>query len=258
MQLNLRAVKSFVAEVAGQTGSQVAVIAVSKTQTVDAIRSAWAAGQVAFAENYLQEALEKMAQLADLPIEWHFIGPLQSNKTRAVAERFAWVHTLDREKIAQRLSEARPAGIPPLNICVQVNISGEETKHGVPPEDAEALCHAVAGLPGLSLRGLMTIGRPGLDEGSQRRQFRAMKSLFDQINGTGLAMDTLSMGMSDDMRAAILEGSTLVRVGTAIFGERPQANRRDAETQRTADPNSFKISVFLCASAPLRFKPFLQ
>ena len=235
MQLNLQAVKSFVAEVAGRTGNRVSVIAVSKTQTADAIRCAWAAGQVAFGENYLQEALDKMAQLTDFPIEWHFIGPLQSNKTKAVAERFAWLHTLDREKIAQRLSESRSASVPPLNVCVQVNISGEETKHGVPPEDAEALCYAVAALPRLRLRGLMTIGRPGLDEGSQRRQFRAMKSLFDQINGTGLAMDTLSMGMSDDMHAAILEGSTMVRVGTAIFGERVRPlNHRDTEGQGNA------------------------
>ena len=244
LQLNLHAVKSFVAEVSGQVGGRVEILAVSKTQTAQTVRAAWEAGQHAFAENYVQEAQAKMAELVDLAIEWHFIGPLQSNKTKPVAEGFAWVHTVDREKIARRLAEARPAGMVPLNVCVQVNISGEDTKSGVAPPDAETLCRVVAGLPKLRLRGLMTIARPGLDEAGQRQQFRAMKVLFEAINGAGLApdmqpMDTLSMGMSDDMRAAILEGSTMVRVGTAIFGRRLKSNpreteNRDTETQRTA------------------------
>ena len=234
MQLNLRAVASCVADVSRQVGGRVDILAVSKAQTAQTIRAAWDAAQRAFAENYVQEAQGKMAELADLAIEWHFIGPLQSNKTKAVAESFAWVHTVDREKIARRLAAARPAAMPPLNICVQVNISGEATKNGVAPDEARTLCQVVATLPSLRLRGLMTIGHPGLDEAGQRQQFRAMKTLFDAINAAGPAMDTLSMGMSDDMRAAILEGSTMVRVGTAIFGARLNSNHRDTEAQRTA------------------------
>lgn len=223
LQMNLRAVQALVSEISGQIGSRVAILAVSKTQTPETIRAAWVAGQRCFAENYLQEALPKIAALADLPIEWHFIGPLQSNKTRAVAENFAWVHTLDREKTARRLSEARSAAMMPLNVCVQVNISDEESKSGVAPAEVETLCRQVATLPNLRLRGLMTISRPGLDEAAQRRQFRAMKALSGRINASGLLMDTLSMGMSEDLRAAILEGATMVRVGTAIFGERQRA-----------------------------------
>ncbi len=220
----MQAVMSLVAGLAQQAGGRVDVLAVSKAQTAETIRQAWAAGQQRFAENYLKEALPKMTALADLPVEWHFIGPIQSNKTGPIAEHFSWVHSVDREKIANRLAEARPAGKAPLNVCVQVNISAEESKSGVAPEDVEALCRAVASLPNLRLRGLMTVGRAGLAEAAQRQQFRAMKALFDSLNDAGLAMDTLSMGMTDDMRGAILEGATMIRIGTAIFGERPARN----------------------------------
>jgi len=217
---NLQAVKSHICEVLPKTAKQVELLAVSKGQVAELIRDAYLAGQHCFAENYLQEAIEKMAQLRDLPIEWHFIGPVQSNKTKPIAESFAWVQSVDREKIARRLSESRPASMPPLNVCVQINISNEATKSGVSPADAEALCNVVAGLPGLRLRGLMTIGHPELNESDQRRQFQSMKALFDHLVAAGLQIDTLSMGMSHDMDAAIFEGATMVRIGTAIFGER--------------------------------------
>jgi PLP dependent protein len=217
---NLQAVKALISEISQDAGGQVELLAVSKTQSAEVIREAFAAGQHCFAENYLQEAQTKMAALHDLPIEWHFIGPIQSNKTKPIAESFAWAHSVDREKIARRLAEARPAGMPPLNVCVQVNISHEDTKSGVAPADAEPLCRTVAELSNLRLRGLMTIGDPRLDESGQRRQFHVMKELFDGLNDSGLQMDTLSMGMTHDMRAAILEGATMVRVGTAIFGAR--------------------------------------
>lgn len=230
LQLNLQILMARVTALSRQVGRDVAILAVSKTQLAETVRAAWSAGQVRFAENYVQEALSKMTELADLPLEWHFIGPLQSNKTRAVAERFSWVQTVDREKIARRLAEARPATMPPLNVCVQVNISGEHTKSGVPPDEAEGLCRVVACLPKLRLRGLMVIGRPGLNLVAQRQQFRDMKVLFERINALGLAMDTLSMGMSEDMEAAIQEGATMVRVGTAIFGARP-IKERQTETR---------------------------
>lgn len=217
---NLQAVKALIAEISQVGDRQVELLAVSKAQSAEVIREVFAAGQHCFAENYLQEAQTKMAALRDLPIEWHFIGPIQSNKTKPIAESFAWAHSVDREKIARRLAEARPAGMPPLNVCVQVNISQEDTKSGVAPADAELLCRAVAELSNLRLRGLMTIGDPRLDEPGQRRQFHVMKELFDGLNDSGLQMDTLSMGMTHDMRAAILEGATMVRVGTAIFGAR--------------------------------------
>ncbi|MES2353331.1 MAG: YggS family pyridoxal phosphate-dependent enzyme [Pseudomonadota bacterium] len=219
---NLQVVISLIEKVSLEVGGQVKLLAVSKTQSSEIIREAYAAGQHRFAENYLQEAMAKMAELNDLAIEWHFIGPLQANKTKYVSESFAWVHSIDREKIARRLAEARPSNLPPLNICVQVNISDEDTKSGVAPEEAQALCEAVAAFPNLHLRGLMTIGRPHLSEPEQRSQFHAMKALFDQLNASGLQMDTLSMGMTDDMRAAVLEGATMVRVGSAIFGARPR------------------------------------
>ena len=203
-----------------RTGSPVTLVAVSKAQSVQAIREAYAAGQTQFAESYVQEALEKMAQLTDLAIEWHFIGPVQSNKTRALAESFAWVHSVEREKIARRLAEARPANAPPLNVCLQVNISGEATKHGVAPSEVEDLARAVRELPRLRLRGLMTIAEPGLPETETRRQFRALRELFDGLKKYGRTVDTLSMGMTQDMELAIDEGSTMVRVGTAIFGAR--------------------------------------
>ena len=186
---------------------------------------AHAAGQRAFGENYLQEALDKMAALKDRApdIEWHFIGPIQSNKTRPIAEHFSWVHSVDRLKIAQRLSEQRPAALPPLDICIQVNVSGEASKSGCTPQELPALAQAVAGLPGLRLRGLMTIPEPAATEAGQRRPLRALRELADQLRAQGIALDTLSMGMSADLAAAIAEGATMVRIGTAIFGERHHA-----------------------------------
>jgi pyridoxal phosphate enzyme (YggS family) len=168
----------------------------------------------------VQEAEEKMAQLADLPLEWHLIGPLQSNKTRIVAERFQWVQTVEREKIARRLSEQRPHGMPPLEVLVQVNVSGEASKSGVAPREAAALARAVARLPRLRLRGLMAVPEPTPDASLQRARFRELRGIWESLRREGLALDTLSMGMSDDMEAAIAEGSTMVRIGTAIFGRR--------------------------------------
>ena len=222
----LQAVKSRLRQAetkAGRAPESVALIAVSKTQPADAIRAAHAAGQRAFGENYLQESLEKMAALADLPLEWHFIGPIQSNKTRPIAENFAWVHSVDRLKTAQRLSEQRPAAQPPLNVCIQVNVSGEASKSGCAPQDLPALAHALASLPGLSLRGLMAIPEPASSEAGQRRPLRQLRELAEQLRAEGLALDTLSMGMSADLAAAIAEGATVVRIGTAIFGERHYA-----------------------------------
>lgn len=198
----------------------VGLLAVSKTFPGEAVREAWRAGQRAFGESYVQEAVVKLAELADLPIEWHFIGPLQSNKTRPVAERFDWVHGVDRLKIAERLSVARPDSMPALNVLVQVNVGGEASKSGVAPSEAIDLARAVARLPRLRLRGFMTIPRPSHDTLELRAQFALLKGIFDAARAAGLSLDTLSMGMSDDLEAAILEGSTLVRVGTAIFGKR--------------------------------------
>lgn len=207
---------------AGHHPETVHLLAVSKLHPADAVREAHAAGLRAFGENYVQEGLDKIAALVDLRpvLAWHLIGPLQSNKTRAVAEAFDWVHSVDRLKIAQRLSEQRPDGLPPLNVCLQVNISGEDSKSGVAPADVPALAHAVAALPRLRLRGLMSIPEPETELEAQRRPHRALRVLFDQLNAEGLALDTLSMGMSADLEAAVLEGATLVRIGTAIFGER--------------------------------------
>jgi hypothetical protein len=209
------------ARAAGRDPAAVCLVAVSKTFAPPELRAAWAAGQRAFGENYVQEALDKMGCLADLDIQWHFIGPIQGNKTRPIAEHFHWVHSVDRLKIARRLSEARPGTLPPLQICLQVNIGGEDSKSGVPPEELEELARAVVGLPRLVLRGLMTVPRPTSDPLAQRAQFRALRELRDQlVAGAGIALDTLSMGMSDDLEAAIAEGATIVRVGRAIFGER--------------------------------------
>jgi hypothetical protein len=208
------------ARAVGRDPAAVCLVAVSKTFAPPALRAAWAAGQRAFGENYVQEALDKMRSLQDLAIEWHFIGPIQSNKARSIAERFHWVHSVDRLKIARRLSEARPAGLPPLQVCLQVNLEGEDSKSGAPPQEVEALARAVAGLPGLALRGLMTIPRPTPDPVQQRAQFRALRVLQDRLGAAGIALDTLSMGMSEDLEAAIAEGATMVRVGRAIFGER--------------------------------------
>jgi pyridoxal phosphate enzyme (YggS family) len=200
----------------------VTLLAVTKTFGPQAVRAAHRAGQHAFGENYVQEALEKMASLVDLQgrLEWHLIGPLQSNKTRVVAAHFDWVHTVDRLKLAERLSAQRPDGMAPLQVCVQVNISGEASKSGVMPDSALALATAVAALPRLHLRGLMAIPEPEGDFESQRAPHRALAKLLFDLNASGLALDTLSMGMSADLEAAISEGATLVRVGSAIFGER--------------------------------------
>jgi pyridoxal phosphate enzyme (YggS family) len=210
---------------AGREPSEIALLAVSKTVPPNVLIEAYDAGQRAFGENYLQEALDKMVALKDRApgIAWHFIGPIQSNKTRPIAENFDWVHSVDRLKVAQRLSEQRPAGLPSLNICIQVNVSGEASKSGCAPQDLPALAHAVAILPGLRLRGLMTIPEIASTEAEQRRPLRQLRELADQLRAEGLALDTLSMGMSADLAAAIAEGATMVRIGTAIFGERHYA-----------------------------------
>jgi pyridoxal phosphate enzyme (YggS family) len=205
-------------------GGGVTLLAVSKTFGAAAVREAHAAGQRAFGENYVQEALAKIASLSDLRpgIEWHLIGPLQSNKTKPVAEAFDWVHSVDRLKVAQRLAEQRPAWLPPLNLCLQVNVSGEASKSGVLPRDAAALAHAVAALPSgrVRLRGLMAIPEPAADFDTQRVPHRQLRELLSMLQREGLALDTLSIGMSADLEAAIAEGATIVRVGTAIFGGR--------------------------------------
>lgn len=211
---------------AGRDSASVRLLAVSKTFPAKDVRTAVAAGQRAFGENYVQEAIGKIEALAELrsDLEWHFIGPLQSNKTRPVAEHFDWVHSVDRLKIAQRLSEQRPDTLPPLNICLQVNVSGEASKSGVSPADAPALAHEIAALPRLALRGLMSIPEPAADPDAQRVPHRVLRALFDDLRTEGLPLDTLSMGMSADLEAAVLEGATLVRIGTAIFGERDYAH----------------------------------
>jgi pyridoxal phosphate enzyme (YggS family) len=201
----------------------VTLLAVSKTFGADAVREALAAGQRRFGENYVQEGLQKIADLADLraQLEWHLIGPLQSNKTRAVAEQFDWVHSIDRLKTAERLSAQRPAYLPPMQVCVQVNVDGETGKSGVPPEETAALALAVAALPRLTLRGLMSIPEPVGDPALQRKPHRALRELMASLRDRGLpSLDTLSMGMSADLEAAVAEGATCVRVGTAIFGGR--------------------------------------
>jgi pyridoxal phosphate enzyme (YggS family) len=228
----LQQVRDRIARACAESGrpvQTVTLLAVSKTFGADAVRSVAAEGQAAFGENYVQEALAKIDALADLRprLEWHLIGPLQSNKTRVVAEAFDWVHSIDRLKIAERLSEQRPAALPPLQVCLQVNISGEHSKSGVAPADVPALARAVAALPRLRLRGLMAIPEPAGDVAAQRAPHRALRLLMDELRGQGLALDTLSMGMSTDLEAAVAEGATLVRVGTAIFGGRPPlASRR--------------------------------
>ena len=220
---NLQAVRARIAaaaQLAGRAVEDIRLLAVSKTFPPERIREAALAGQITFGENYLQESLGKIAALRDLGLEWHYIGPLQSNKTRPVAEHFSWVHGIERLKIAERLSAGRGAARPPLQVCIQVNVSGEASKSGVSPGDTAALAHAVAGLPNLRLRGLMAIPEPAEDMALARRPFAALRELQDALNRDGLELDTLSMGMSHDLEAAILEGATIVRVGTAIFGER--------------------------------------
>lgn len=204
----------------GRASDLVTLLAVSKTQPADVLRAAYAAGQRCFGENYLQEALAKIEALADLDIEWHFIGPMQSNKTRPIASHFAWVHSVDRLKLAERLSEQRPAGLPPLNICLQVNVSAEASKSGCSLDELPDLADAVAVLPRLRLRGLMAIPAPATGLEQQRQPFRMLRQALELLQARGLALDTLSMGMSDDLEAAIAEGATVVRVGSAIFGIR--------------------------------------
>jgi len=220
---NLQAVRTRIAaaaSAAGRTPESITLLAVSKTKPLADVLAAAAAGQTAFGENYVQEGCEKAAATVDRSLEWHFIGPLQSNKTRLVAEHFAWVHSVDRLKIAERLSAQRPTDLPPLQVCVQVNVSGEASKSGCTPAEALALCQAVAALPNLRLRGLMTIPEPADDAAAQRAPLRRLRELYESIRAAGLPLDTLSMGMTHDLEAAIAEGATIVRVGTAIFGER--------------------------------------
>ncbi|HJV79733.1 YggS family pyridoxal phosphate-dependent enzyme [Noviherbaspirillum sp.] len=227
---NLQAVEERITTAAREAGRDpraVRLLAVSKTFGADAVIAAAQAGQRAFGENYLQEALDKMSAVhaarPDLLLEWHFIGPIQSNKTRPIAEHFDWVHSVERERIAQRLSEQRPAHLPPLNICLQVNISGEASKSGVAPGEVLELAKRVANLPRLKLRGLMAIPEPEGDIDRQRVPFRQVRMLLDELRAHGLDMDTLSMGMSADLVAAVEEGATIVRIGTAIFGQRHYA-----------------------------------
>lgn len=226
---NLQATRSAVAQAAQAAHRDVAsvhLLAVSKTFPAAAVREAYGAGQTAFGENYLQEALDKMAALRDLPLEWHFIGPIQSNKTRAIAEHFDWVHSVERLKVAERLSAQRPPHLPPLNICLQVNVSGEDSKSGVAPEAVTELALQAAKLPNLRLRGLMAIPAPAAEEVEQRLPFSRMRAIFEKLNSLGLGLDTLSMGMSHDYPAAIKEGATIVRIGTAIFGARDYGERK--------------------------------
>ncbi|MDP2240575.1 MAG: YggS family pyridoxal phosphate-dependent enzyme [Burkholderiales bacterium] len=223
---NMQAVRERIeraAQTAGRIASEVELIAVSKTFPAQAIAEAHAAGQRAFGESYVQEAVEKVTQLSDLPLIWHFIGPIQSNKTRAIAGHFQWVHSIARAKIAQRLNDARPAHLPPLDVCMQVNVSGEDSKSGVAPGAELELARAILALPRLRLRGLMAIPEPTPDMQLQRRRFALLREIKDQLVAAGIQLDTLSMGMSDDLEAAIAEGATMVRVGTAIFGQRQKA-----------------------------------
>lgn len=223
-QVHARIVRA--CQAAGRDPAGVRLLAVSKTFGPEAVREAFSAGQQAFGENYVQEGLDKIAALGDLrpQLEWHCIGPLQSNKTRPVAEQFDWVHSVDRLKIAQRLSQQRPADLPPLQVCLQVNIDGGANKSGVTPEEAEALAREVAALPQLALRGLMAIPEPQPDAAAERAVFAQVADLAARLrDALGLPLDTLSMGMSADLESAIAAGSTMVRVGTAIFGGRPRA-----------------------------------
>ena len=205
---------------AGRPPDAVRLIAVSKTFPAEVVREACQAGQHAFGENYLQEATSKIEAVSDLPLEWHFIGPLQSNKARPVAALFSWVHTVDRLKLAERLSAARPDELGPLQVCIQVNVSDETSKSGCRPEEVFALAKAVASLPRLRLRGLMTIPELTPDTALQRQRFASLRLLKDELVSCGLELDTLSMGMSDDLEAAIAEGATMIRIGRAIFGPR--------------------------------------
>ena len=224
---NIAKIRLAIGQAAAQYGrnpASVLLLAVSKTFGAESVIDAAEAGQIAFGENYLQEALDKQEAVqtlrSDLALEWHFIGPIQSNKTRPIAEHFDWAHAVDREKIARRLSEQRPAHLGPLNICLQVNVSGEVSKSGVAPDDVLSLAQSVSALPNIRLRGLMAIPEPADDFDDQRKPFGQLRDLQQQLVRVGIATDTLSMGMSADMAAAIAEGATIVRIGTAIFGKR--------------------------------------
>lgn len=220
---NLQVVRDAMRRVAleaGRRADEISLLAVSKSFSPEALREAYQAGQTRFAESYVQEALDKIAALHDLAIEWHYIGALQSNKTRAIAANFSWVHSVDRLKIAERLSEQRPAHLPALQVCLQVNISGEASKSGVSPDEVGMLARDIAKLPHLKLRGLMAVPAPGNDVAAQRLPFAQLRQLRERLNQQGLQLDTLSMGMSDDFAAAIAEGASIVRIGTAIFGNR--------------------------------------
>lgn len=200
---------------------QVQLVAVSKAQAAPAVRAAYEAGQTIFGENYLQEALDKQALLKDLNIEWHFIGPIQSNKTQPISQHFSWVHSVDRLKIAQRLNDARPDNLPPLQICLQVNVSNEVSKSGVAPQDLAGLAKQIERMSKLKLRGLMAIPAPSKDEAQQTAQFKQVRQCYDALVAQGFALDTLSIGMSDDFQTAIAQGATFVRIGSALFGARP-------------------------------------
>jgi PLP dependent protein len=227
-KIHLQAVRSRISDaclLSQRNERDIVLVAVTKAVAPETIRGAYAAGQRHFGESYAQEGLAKMAELADLDIVWHYIGPIQSNKTRPIAENFDWVHGVDRLKIAERLSEQRLPQKPPLEVCLQVNISAEPSKSGLRPEEVPPVARAIAALPHLRLRGLMTIPEPAVDRDLRRRQFEAVASLQAALVAQGLALDTLSMGMSDDFEEAIAAGSTLLRIGTAIFGPRPTAAR---------------------------------
>jgi pyridoxal phosphate enzyme (YggS family) len=220
---NLHAVRIRIeraARLTGRPASEIALLAVSKTFPESYVEAAYNAGQTAFGESYVQEAVTKITALAPLEVDWHFIGPVQSNKTRAIAEHFSWVHSIERAKVAARLNDARPSHLPPLNVCIQINVSGETTKHGVQPGAERSLAEAIAGLPRLRLRGLMAIPEPGAEPQSRRRPYARLRELKDDLAAQGFALDTLSMGMSEDLEAAVAEGATIVRVGTAIFRSR--------------------------------------
>jgi PLP dependent protein len=208
------------ATAAGRDPRDILLLAVSKTFPAERIRTTYADGQSHFGENYAQEAIEKMDVLTDLAITWHFIGPMQSNKTRLIAERFAWVHSVERTRIAERLSAQRPSNLPPLQVCIQVNTSGEASKSGCAPSEVISLAREIAKLPNLQLRGLMTVPEPTTDLGLQRSRFESLAKLRRESVASGIPMDTLSMGMSMDLEQAIAAGATIVRVGTALFGER--------------------------------------
>jgi pyridoxal phosphate enzyme (YggS family) len=223
----VRADLSACADKFGRDPKEISLLAVSKTFAADAVLEAARHGQICFGENYLQEAIEKMQELQrlapELQLEWHFIGPIQSNKTRQIAENFSWVHAVDREKIAQRLSDQRPSGLPAINICLQVNISAEQSKSGVEPAQVLPLALAVSAMPGVRLRGLMAVPEASDDEATQRAAFAQLRKLQENLLKQGVPVDTLSMGMSGDMQAAIAEGSTMLRIGSAIFGKRTYA-----------------------------------